>query len=212
MKQTTNMARVIGQIQAMARKINEYYFNNELDLDRCVWTVSSQPTSYGFFTPYNSYTIFDKITGEREAVQISLGAETINRPIENVVATMIHEMTHYYNFMKGVKDTSRGNRYHNKFFKREAEKHGIKIDYDNTIGYSITSPTEDLIDWIIREGFEELRLQEKSGSMLLIGGFGTSRKSNSIKLVCPLCKQIARTTNPDHKIGCFNCMIEMIEA
>lgn len=219
-KQTTNMARVIGQIQTMARKINERWFNNELNIEECVWTVSSQPTSYGFFTPYNSYKIFDKIQGEKEAVQISLGSETLNRPIENVVATMIHEMVHWYNFNNGIKDCSRGNRYHNKHFRNEAEKHGIKISYNDTIGWSITEPTEELIDWIIEEAFEELRLQEKSyTSLIAIGGTsGTSTtttikpKTNNIKLVCPKCGQIARTTNPNHKIGCWGCMVQMVEA
>lgn len=217
-KQTTNMARVIGQIQTMARKINERWFNNELNINECIWTVSSQPTSYGFFTPYNSYKIFDKVQGEKEAVQISLGSETVNRPIENVIATMIHEMTHWYNFIHGVKDVSRGNRYHNKNFKKEAEKHGIHIEYDSVIGFSVTTPTEELIDWIIEEAFEELRLQEKSyTSLITIGGTsGTTTtvrpKSNNIKLVCPCCGQIARTTNPNHKIGCWDCMKQMIEA
>lgn len=219
-KQTTNMARVIGQIQTMARKINTRWFNDELPIDECVWTVSSQPRSYGFFTPYNSYKIYDKVQGERDAVQISLGSETLTRPIENICATLIHEMVHWYNFINDIKDVSRGNTYHNKNFKNEAERRGISISYDSRIGWSVTEPTEELISWILEESFEELRMKENSLNSLLIGGLGTSgtittvtpKKSHNIKLICPCCGQIVRTTNPNHKIGCWDCMVQMIEA
>ena len=36
MKQTTNMSRVIGEIQSIARKINKDWFNGELDMDRVI--------------------------------------------------------------------------------------------------------------------------------------------------------------------------------
>ena len=39
MKQTTNMSRVIGEIQSIARKINKDWFDNELDMERVVFTV-----------------------------------------------------------------------------------------------------------------------------------------------------------------------------
>ena len=43
MKQTTNMSRVIGQLQTIGRKLNSDWFNNELDMERVVWTVQSTP-------------------------------------------------------------------------------------------------------------------------------------------------------------------------
>ena len=54
MKQTTNMSRVIGQMQAIGRKLNTDWFGSELDMDRVIWTVQSTPKAYGHFTPYLS--------------------------------------------------------------------------------------------------------------------------------------------------------------
>ena len=48
---------------------------------------------------------------------INIGAGTLARPIENVCATLLHEMCHYFSFVNGVQDCSRGNTYHNKRFK-----------------------------------------------------------------------------------------------
>ena len=56
MKQTTNMSRVIGEIQSIGRKINKEWFNSELDMDRVIWTVQSTPKAYGHFTPYKDMT------------------------------------------------------------------------------------------------------------------------------------------------------------
>ena len=107
MKQTTNMSRTIGEIQSIGRKINKDWFNNEFDMDRIIWTVQSTKRAYGHFTPYISYRVHDKTTGERGAVEINIGAGTLDKPIESVISTMVHEMTHYYNWSHGVKSTER---------------------------------------------------------------------------------------------------------
>ena len=70
MKQTTNMSRVIGEIQSIGRKINKDWFNGELDMERVIFSTTSTPRVYGHFTPYLSYRIHDKATGERGAVEI----------------------------------------------------------------------------------------------------------------------------------------------
>ena len=82
MKQTTNMSRTIGEIQSIGRKINKDWFSNELDMDRIIWTVQSTVRAYGHFTPYLSYRVHDKTTGERGAVEINIGDGTLDRTIE----------------------------------------------------------------------------------------------------------------------------------
>ena len=218
MKQTTNMSRVIGEIQSIGRKINKDWFNGELDMERVIFSTTSTPRVYGHFTPYLSYRIHDKAVGERGAVEINIGAGTLDRPIESVIATLIHEQVHYYNWSHGVKDCSRGGQYHSKKFKLEAEKHGLHIDYDSRIGWSITEPTEELIEWVIENGFEDFRLgRNEFQEMIIVGTGGKSgtapkfpKKSNSIKMICPCCGNIARVTKTTNLI-CGNCMIKMIE-
>ena len=60
MKQTTNMSRVIGEIQSIGRKINKDWFNNELDMERVIFVVSSTPKAYGHFTPLFD-TFYDRL-------------------------------------------------------------------------------------------------------------------------------------------------------
>ena len=218
MKQTTNMSRVIGEIQSIGRKLNKGWFNGELDMDRVIWTVQSTPKAYGHFTPYLSYRVHDK-EGERGAVEINLGGGTLDRNIELVISTMCHELTHYYNWCHGVKDCSRsGGQYHSKKFKLEAEKHGLHIEYNSQIGWSITEPTEELIEWVIENGFEDFRLgRNEFQEMIVVGTGGKSgntpkfpKKNNSIKMICPCCGNIARVTKTTNLI-CGDCLQKMIE-
>lgn len=70
MKQTTNMSRVIGQMQTIGRKLNTDWFGSELDMDRVIWTVQSTPKAYGHFTPYLSYRVHS-VEGERGLLRLT---------------------------------------------------------------------------------------------------------------------------------------------
>lgn len=217
MKQTTNMSRVIGQLQTIGRKLNADWFAGELDMERVVWTVQSTPKAYGHFTPYLSYRVHSK-DGEKGAVEINIGAGTLDRDIVSVISTMLHEMTHYYNWSIGVQDCSRGGTYHSKRFKLEAEKHGLVIEYDSRIGWSVTSATEQLVDWIIDNNIEDFRLGRNEctalagiGGTTSGGGNVPTKKNNSIKMICPCCGAIARVTRATNLI-CGDCMVHMVQA
>lgn len=217
MKQTTNMSRAIGELQTIGRKLNADWFNGELDMDRVIWTVQSTPKAYGHFTPYLSYRVHS-VEGEKGAVEINIGAGTLDRDVVAVISTMIHELTHYCNWSKGIQDCSRGGTYHSKKFKTEAEKHGLVIEYDSRIGWSITNASEELVDWIIDNGIEEFRLGRNEFTGLVSiggvskGGAGAAvpKRSNSIKMVCPCCGAIARVTKATNLI-CGDCMEQMVE-
>ena len=102
--------------------------------------------------------------------------------------------------------------------KLEAEKHGLHIEYDSRIGWSLTEPTEELIEWVIENGFEDFRLGRNEFQEMIIGTGGKSsgtaskfpKKSNSIKMICPCCGNIARVTKTTNLI-CGDCLQKMIE-
>ena len=98
--------------------LNERYF--ESALSRPAITIQSTPRAHGHFTPYDAW---DNRHGLK-LKEINLGAESLRRPVSEVIATLMHEMVHYYCHVQGIKDVSRGNTYHNKRFKEEAEKRG----------------------------------------------------------------------------------------
>lgn len=81
--------------------------------------------------------------------EINISTATLDRPIEETTATLCHECAHLYALTHGIKDTSgAGNSYHNKRFKAIAEAHGLVIDHHAKYGWTITSPSLELLDFI----------------------------------------------------------------
>ena len=87
MKQLTEYNRVSGYLNKIFNRLNETYFENALT--KPVITIMSTPRAYGHVSVYEVWLSEEK--GRRE---LNIGAGTLNRPIENVVATMLHEMVH----------------------------------------------------------------------------------------------------------------------
>ena len=56
--------------------------------------------------------------GEHE---LNMTAQQLHRPINEIAATLIHEMCHQYATVHEMKDTSRSGNYHNRLFKKIAE-------------------------------------------------------------------------------------------
>ena len=141
MKQLTSYNRVAGYLNKIFDLLNAEYF--ESTLSRPTITIQSTPRAYGHFT-LNDDTWVSTIGGSHE---INIGAGTLARPIEEVAATLLHEMVHYYNYENGIQDCSRGNTYHNKRFKQEAESRGLIITHNEKYGWSHTAPSEELLDF-----------------------------------------------------------------
>ncbi len=196
--------------------LNEKFFDNELS--KVVITIQSSPKAFGHYTTWDAWK--EESTGYRE---INIGAETLNRKIGNVIATLLHEMVHHYCDMKGIKDTSRGNVYHNKRFKNEAECRGLVLDYDSRIGFSITHPSLMLMDLINMQGWENVNLARNggyrvsgsngsggdNGSGSSSGGADTGKpKSSTRKYLCRVCGNSVRATK-EVNIACLDCNTRM---
>jgi hypothetical protein len=166
----------------------------ESSLSKPVITISPSARSYGHFTPYQSWK--DAAGGYYE---INLSAETINRPFEYVIATLLHEMIHQYCHENGISDTSRGGAYHNKRFRDEAVVRGLVITYDATIGWSRTKPSIELIEFIATGVLKGV----KSG-LHRLPQVKQSVKQSSKKYVCPSCGCIVRATKHVN-ISCLDC-------
>lgn len=194
--------------------LNQKYFGG--DLPSVVITIQSSPKTYGHYTKYDAWS--NKQQGYRE---INISAETLDRPIEKVIATLIHEMVHHYCDLMGIKDCSRGNTYHNKRFKAECEQRGLVIDYSPKIGYSITSPAPELIAFIAGMGWEGADLARRGeDSQQGPGGSGgpqgpegpkIRKKSSTRKYQCVGCGCSVRATKEVH-IACLDCSLPMLPA
>ena len=111
MKQLTSYNRVAGYLNKLFDLLNQHFFENELS--RPTLTIQSTPKAYAHFSVRDD-TWVSTVGATHE---INVGAGTLARPIEFICADLLHEMCHYYCQLHGIKDTSRGNTYHNKRFK-----------------------------------------------------------------------------------------------
>ena len=156
MKQLTEYNRVSGYLNKILALLNETYFENALS--KPVITIQSTPRAYGHVTVGK---VWDS-DGERRH-ELNIGAGTLTRPIENIVATMLHEMVHLYNLQRGVQDCSRGGTYHNTKFRDEATKRDLLIEHHKTYGWTLTTPTDNLIMWCLDRDLIEIQVNRNEG-------------------------------------------------
>ena len=213
MKETIKTSRTAGYLEKIFRALNNDWFGGELE--EPIITIQSTPRAYGHVTVSKIW----KSRGDERRHELNIGAETLERPIENVVATMMHEAVHLYNLAHGVQDCSRGNTYHNKHFRDEAERRGLVIEHHPTYGWTITEPSEELIDYIIKQGWTEIRMNRgggytppaSTGGKAGSSGAGdtdtpaTPKRSSTRKYVCPCCGNSVRATKAVNLI-CGDCM------
>ena len=181
--------------------LNDKYFDGSLT--KVVITVQSTPRVYGHYTVNEMWS-----ENEDGYHEINLGAETLSRQCCELLGTLLHEMTHHYCALNGIKDTSRGGTYHNKRFKQEAEKRGLIIGYDSRIGFSPTTPSEELISFVKEQGWEDIDLSRKNSGFDFGGGGGGRRVQKVRKYMCPMCGCSVRATKAVN-IGCLDCGVEM---
>lgn len=183
--------------------LNKEYF--ESTLPRPIITIQTSPRAYGHFT---SREVWQDTQRKKSYHEINIGAERLNRPIAQTMATLVHEMVHYYCKLNGIQDTSRGNTYHNKRFKEEAEKRALMIDYDQKIGYSITQPSPALKKFCTAQHWRNKLTISRAGTFGDDKEPKTKKPSSTRKYICPCCGQSVRATK-DINILCMDCKQQM---
>ena len=213
MKAMTNYQRATNYLAKIFKAVNAEYFNGELETPTI--TIQSSVGAYGSISVNK---IWSNANNE-QMYELNLGAETITRPIENVVATMIHECSHLYALMNGIKDTSNSGVYHNRRFKQIAEEMGhLQIDRHDKYGWTITSPTEETIDFCIRNGFEDILIGRQTSYSFMTGGNDTAgttttptrKPSSTRKYICPCCGNSFRATKSIN-VMCMDCNEQFVE-
>ena len=145
MKQTVKTSRAAGQLEKMFRELNKHYFAGKLP--EPIISLKKTPSAYGHITCSKVWQ-----AGGENKYEINISSATLDRPIEETASTLLHEMVHEYCMETGIKDTSNNGVYHNRRFKEQAEAHGLTVDHHEKYGWTITSPSEELLDYIIFQG------------------------------------------------------------
>lgn len=220
MKQTTKTSRVSGFFEKMFRELNKTYFNDEIE--EPIITLTDTKDAYGHCTVFK---VWSNNKGETQR-ELNISSNYMNRPIEEVAATMVHEMVHLWNLQNGIQDCSRGGSYHNKKFRDRAEATGaIHIEHHNKYGWTITTPTEKLLEFCIEHDFTEVNIvrggnwsftkgkdKGKDGTDTNTGDQKKKPKGNSRKYICPICKITVRATRDlTAHLKCAICDTILIE-
>lgn len=134
-------------------------------------------------------------------------AQQLHRPINEIAATLIHEMCHQYASVHDMKDTSRSGNYYNKLYKKIVETHGLTVECVPQIGWShttLTNETATIIADYVKDNPATViyRLPVMKGQIV---------KTTSIrKYKCPCCGQSVRATKAVNII-CADCNEPMSE-
>jgi curved DNA-binding protein CbpA len=145
--------------------------------------------------------------GLDERTEIMVSGEGLRRDAASVLATLLHEAAHALAAARGIQDTSRQGRYHNKKFKTCAEELGIAVEHDPRLGWSLTTlPSQTATKYAVQ-------LADLHAAMTLWrydehnGGPTMRRNSNLIAAACPCGRsiRIAASTLADAAVICGAC-------
>lgn len=217
MKQINKMSRLTGELEKAFRLLNEYFFDGGLPAP--ILTVVPTPRAYAHYVPADIWNAQGE--GKRE---INIASGTLDRPLENILASMLHEMVHEYNdVVLNVQDTSNKGVYHNKIFKREAEAHGLIVTRSAKYGWSHTEPSDELLEFVLdHDELREIELCRANPALVAVSVGGHTGNSDGLtpappikthhrKYLCPCCGNSVRATKEVHII-CADCMTFMLEA
>ena len=209
----------LDQLGGFLVLLDKHYFAGKLP--EPIISLKKTPSAYGHITCSKVWQ-----AGGENKYEINISSATLDRPIEETASTLLHEMVHEYCMETGIKDTSNNGVYHNRRFKEQAEAHGLTVDHHEKYGWTITSPSEELLDFIIFQGWQDIQMGERLAWSDMAGtGAGSKApgssqtgapkppkaKSSTRRWVCPKCGTIIRSTK-EVRVICADCMELFVKA
>lgn len=180
--------------------INKKYYNGELP--HVIITLQSQGRKKGVYGWITVQKVWED--NKKEKYEINISVEHLNRPFQEVINTLAHEMVHLYCLENDIKDTSRGGVYHNKKFRDESEKRGLIITQADKIGWSITSASKEFKQFVKEN-------KERTDTFKIVRNTKYNDKSKkkqvSYRYECSICGGIARSTKALQLTCCNEIML-----
>lgn len=224
--QTNSLSPIIERLDNLFLDLNRHFYNSELEKPVITVNPNEGRNALGWCTTWKVWgSSNEEVTLEdydRGYYEINMSAEYLNRPFEEIVETMLHEMVHLYNLQQNVQDCSRGGTYHNRRFKAVAEQHGLVCDVFAPYGYAHTALNEQARDYILTiENDMDLGLYRRTR---MVRPSSKGRKSASSKgkndaarktrkmtryeYICPICGQTIQTAQ-EASLLCADCVVPM---
>ena len=146
------------------------------------------------------------VAGQQYA-EVMISGEGLRRTPEEVLGTLLHEAAHALAHARGIKDTSRQGRYHNKHFKTHAEQLGLAVEHDQRNGWAATTITDVTKIAYARQLADLAQAMTMWRHGETTTGPTARRSSNLIAAIC-LCGRsirVAASTLAEAPITCHAC-------
>lgn len=181
------ISEIVKKTKEIFDLFNEHFYSNELTRPAITVSPDRGRSAYGWCSIQEIWNA----NGEKYW-EINLCAEYLDRPIFELAATLLHEMTHLYNLEHDIQDVSNNGYYHNMKFKATAEAHGLHIEKHAKYGWTVTTLAPDAEAWIKENlgeaGINASRLPVEGGSK------GGSKKSIMSRAYC---RRYSRRQGPE---------------
>lgn len=213
---STNIQMAISELHKAFYCFNKALFNEQLPEPAIL--IQNRGNKKNVLGWCSTKEIWINEKDREKKYEINIVAESLNRPLIEILCTLLHEIIHLYNAINNIKDLSRNGTYHNKSFKESAESHGLIIEHDKRLGWSFTTLQDRTLNLINTFGLHEeyfflFRVDRFSNIDGDGEGDATSERkprTSSRKYICIGCGAILRTTK-ELNVICGDCMIKFEE-
>jgi hypothetical protein len=136
---TTNVS--VPLVQAIQNAWSAIQTQNP-DVPDVVITLGTGRVSQGMKLGHFAASVWTRGDGA-DVHELFVGAEGLSRGAQALMGTLLHEAGHAMAEQRGVQDTSRQGRYHNRKFQAIAQELGIEVTHDESLGWSSTTMPDD---------------------------------------------------------------------
>ena len=142
----------------------------------------------------------------QQRAEIMISGEGLRRDPQHVLGTLLHEAAHALAAARGIKDTSRQGRYHNKHYKNLAAELGLTADFEPVVGWSVTT----VPDYTAAVYIDQLAALKEAMILWRYDEIQTPkqrRNTNLIAAICPCGRtiRVAASTLAEAPITCQAC-------
>lgn len=196
------IGKAIDELYRYFQILNEKYYDGKLS-EPVITIQKEKSNNLGHFT-------LDKVWRNRNEVEndelsryeININPVNLNRPAEEIIGTLNHEMVHYANKASDIKDCN--GQVHNKKFKELAERVGLICEKSKKYGWGFTTLSDEFRKYIeetikpdakVFEYFRNVEVKESK-----------PREKKTFKYICPECKLEVKAKK-DKNIKCADCNV-----
>lgn len=137
MTEATSTQVSVPLVQAIQNAWSAIQSNNP-DVPDVVITLGTGRVSMGMKLGHFAASVWTRGDGA-DVHELFVGAEGLSRGAQALMGTLLHEAGHAMAEHRGIQDTSRQGRYHNRKFEAIAKELGIEVEHSDSLGWSTTT-------------------------------------------------------------------------